>query len=235
LLFQPGTEWHYSDGGPNWLAEAITLKYQQDLNAVMFDRVFSRLGIDSSDLRWRGNLNRPDTIDGIKRREFASGISATVDVMARIGYLYLREGQWEEQEIIPQSFVEEVSRPVSSIQGLPLHDPDLWSGAPNHYGLLWWNNADGTLAHVPRDAFWSWGCFESFILVIPSLDIVVSRAGPEGWQNGFDADYEVLEPFFTPIAESVMREDEPSSTTSAVLKSPLPKVGGASCRSGLSH
>jgi CubicO group peptidase (beta-lactamase class C family) len=205
LLFQPGTEWYYSDGGPNWLAEAITLKYQQDLNAVMFDRVFSPLGIDSSDLRWRGNLNRPDTIDDIKRREFGSGISASVDAMARIGYLYLRKGQWEGQEIIPQSFVEEVSRPVSSVQGLPLHEADLWPGAQNHYGLLWWNNADGTLAHVPGDAFWSWGLFESIILVIPSLDVVVSRAGTEGWQNGFAADYEVLEPFFTPIAESVTR------------------------------
>jgi CubicO group peptidase (beta-lactamase class C family) len=204
LLFQPGTEWYYSDGGPNWLAEAITLQYQQDLHMVMFDRVFSPLGIDSSDLTWRSNLYRPDTINGIKRWEFG-GINANVDAMARIGYLYLRKGQWEEQEIIPQSFVEEVSRPVSSVHGLPLHDAGLWPGAQNHYGLLWWNNADGMLAHVPRNAFWTWGMFESIILVIPSLDIVVSRAGTEGWQDGFAADYEVLEPFFTPIAESVMR------------------------------
>jgi CubicO group peptidase (beta-lactamase class C family) len=204
LLFQPGTKWFYSDGGPNWLAEAITLQYQQDLNTVMFDRVFSPLGIDSSDLRWRSNIYRPDKINGIKRREFG-GINANVDAMARIGYLYLRKGQWEGQEIIPQSFVEEVSRPGSSVLGLPLHEADLWPGAQNHYGLLWWNNADGMLAHVPRDAFWAWGLFESIILVIPSLDIVVSRAGTEGWQNGFAADYEVLEPFFTPISESVMR------------------------------
>jgi CubicO group peptidase (beta-lactamase class C family) len=128
-----------------------------------------------------------------------------VDAMARIGYLYLRKGQWEGQEIIPQGFVEEVGQPVSSVQGLPLHEADLWPGAQNHYGLLWWNNADGMLAHVPRDAFWAWGMFESIILVIPSLDIVVSRAGTEGWQNGFAADYGVLEPFFTPIAESVMQ------------------------------
>jgi CubicO group peptidase (beta-lactamase class C family) len=129
-----------------------------------------------------------------------------VDAMARIGYLYLRKGQWEGQEIILQSFAEEVSQAVPSVQGLPLHDPDLWAGAQNHYGLLWWSNVDGTLSHVPRDAFWSWGKFESFILVIPSLDIVVSRAGTQGWQNRFDADYEVLEPFFTPIAESVMQD-----------------------------
>ena len=27
LVFEPGTKWLYSDGGPNWLAEAITLAY----------------------------------------------------------------------------------------------------------------------------------------------------------------------------------------------------------------
>lgn len=204
LLFQPGTEWFYSDGGSNWLAEAITLQYQQDLNTLMFNRVFSPLGIDAADLTWRSNIYRPEKINGIKRREFGSGISANVDAMARIGYLYLRNGRWEGEEIIPQSFVEEVSQPVLSVQEVPLHDPGTWLGAPNRYGLLWWNNADGALASVPSDAYWSWGLFESFILVIPSLDIVVARAGADGWHNGFDANYKVLEPFFTPIAESVI-------------------------------
>ena len=35
---------------------------------------------------------------------------------------------------------------------------------------------------VPRDAFWSLGLGDSFILVIPSLGIVVARAGP-GWRD----------------------------------------------------
>jgi hypothetical protein len=36
-------------------------------------------------------------------------------------------------------------------------DPVGYPDAPNHYGLLWWNNADGTLPAVPRDAYWAWG------------------------------------------------------------------------------
>jgi hypothetical protein len=31
LLFQPGTGWYYSDGGPNWLADLLTLRFSQDL------------------------------------------------------------------------------------------------------------------------------------------------------------------------------------------------------------
>ena len=45
LLFEPGTQWHYSDGGPNWLAECITLQYRRVLEEVMFERVFTPLGI----------------------------------------------------------------------------------------------------------------------------------------------------------------------------------------------
>ena len=44
LLFRPGTHWHYSDGGPNWLAECITLQYKQDLEELMFERVFTPWG-----------------------------------------------------------------------------------------------------------------------------------------------------------------------------------------------
>jgi CubicO group peptidase (beta-lactamase class C family) len=32
LIFEPGTKWSYSDGGPNWLAECITLAYKQDVD-----------------------------------------------------------------------------------------------------------------------------------------------------------------------------------------------------------
>ncbi|MBU2478341.1 MAG: chitobiase/beta-hexosaminidase C-terminal domain-containing protein, partial [Gammaproteobacteria bacterium] len=78
LLFQPGTTWSYSDGGANWLADILTVTYGDDLNNVLFSRLFSKLGISTTDLVWRNNAYRGDTINGIKRREFGSGISANV-------------------------------------------------------------------------------------------------------------------------------------------------------------
>lgn len=202
LLFAPGTKWSYSDSGPNWLAECITLAYGRDLNELMFDRVFSPLGIKPDDLTWRKNAYRPDTINRIKRREFGSGISANVDAMARIGYLYLRGGEWDGQQIIPRSFVDAARTTVPSVVGLPEQDPAKYGNASDHYGLLWWNNADGTLAGVPRDAYWSWGLYESLIVVIPSLDVVAARAG-SSWQRKWDGHYDVLRPFLEPMVASV--------------------------------
>ncbi len=202
LIFEPGTKWAYSDGGPNWLAECLTLIYRRDLYELMFERVFGPLGIKRSDLAWRKNAYRPAKIAGIMRREFGSGISANVDAMARIGYLYLRRGRWQGKQIIPESFVEAASKPVPEIVGLPVVG-EKYGNASSHYGLLWWNNGDGAIAGLPRDAFWSWGLHDSLIVVIPSLDIVAARAGSDWPRKPGARHYDVLKPFLVPLAQAV--------------------------------
>jgi CubicO group peptidase (beta-lactamase class C family) len=205
LQFAPGSKWAYSDGGPNWLAECITLRYRRDLSELMFERVFTPLHITPDDLTWRRNQYRPARIDGIGRREFGSGIHANADAMARLGLLYLREGRWQERQILPRTFVAAARTTVPSVTGLPEADAERYGNASEHYGLLWWNNADRSLSGVPADAFWSWGLHESLILVVPSLDVVVSRAG-RSWKREWDGHYTVLKPFFEPIAASVYRD-----------------------------
>ncbi len=214
LLFQPGTKWSYSDGGTNWLAECITLKYGQDLNALMFNRVFTPIGITSSALTWRNNAYRPDTINGIKNREFGAGISASVDALARMGLLYLRGGRWQATQIIPQSFVDACRTTVPGVVGVPEYSTT-YGNASDHYGLLWWNNADGTIPGAPRDAYWSWGLYESWIMVIPSLDIVASRAG-NSLSSTWSGHYGVVRPFLEPIAQSVTAAPPPPSGTSKI-------------------
>ena len=204
LLFEPGTRWQYSDAGPNWLAECLTLVYGRDLNAVMFERVFTPIGIKPTDLRWRENAFRPHEINGVKRREFGSGFSANVHAMARIGYLYLREGRWRGQQIIPADFVRLVRAPAREIAGLRENEGNQ-GNASEHYSMLWWNNGDGTISGLPRDAFWSWGLYDSLIAVIPSLDLVVVRAG-QGWKRTSDEHYDVLQPFFEPITRAAQAD-----------------------------
>ncbi len=202
LLFEPGTKWSYSDGGPNWLAECLTLVYGQDLNTLMFERVFHPIGIGKEDLTWRKNAYRPKEINGIARREFGSGIHANVDAMARIGYLYLRRGCWGATQIIPASFVDRARTVPEAVGGLPVVKSESYFNASDHYGLLWWNNADGTMKNVPKDTYWSWGLYDSLIVVIPSLDIVAARAG-KSLNKARNSDYKSIEPFIEPIVLSV--------------------------------
>jgi CubicO group peptidase (beta-lactamase class C family) len=204
LVFDPGTKWAYTDGGANWLADCLTLAFEQDLKTLMFDRVFGPLGIGESDLTWRDNVYRPDTIQGIKRFEFGAGIHTTVDAMAKIGYLYLCRGLIEDRQIIPASFVDAARQRVVGVGGLPVENWTTWGsvGASNHYGLLWWNNADGALQDVPEDAYWSFGLHDSLILVIPSLDMVASRAGSDWPGNRHPSYYNVLKPFMQALVNS---------------------------------
>ena len=212
LYFEPGGRWAYSNAGVNWLADVLTVVYARDLRALMFERVFTPLSITAADLTWRDNAYRGDTIRGVKRREFGSGISANVDAMARIGYLYLRRGLWNGQRILEESFIDAASAPLPLVVGLTVDNPTTHFNASDHYGLLWWNNGDGTMPGVPLDAYWSWGLYDSVIVVIPSLDIVAVRAG-SGWRAGFNADYTVIEPFIGPIAASAICVlNDPSAT-----------------------
>mgnify|MGYP001813983855 CR=1 FL=1 len=94
------------------------------------------------------------------------------------------------------------SRPIESVVGLPVWASDNHDNASDHYSLLWWNNADGTLENVPSDAYWAWGLYDSLVIVIPSLDLVVVRGGARGRrlprQDG-DNHYDVLAPLLDPI------------------------------------
>jgi len=207
LLFEPGTKWSYSDGGPNWLAECITLIYKRDVADLMRQRVFEPLGIRPADLTWRKNSYRPAEIEGIPRREFGSGISVNVDAMARFGLLHLREGRWQDRQILPRDFAAAVRATPPQVKGLPVVVPEgakpgEYGQASNHYGLLWWNNNDGTLPHVPRDTYWTWGLGDSLCVVIPSLDVVVTRAG-KAWPDLPGGHYAKLAPFLDPIVASV--------------------------------
>jgi CubicO group peptidase (beta-lactamase class C family) len=222
LLFPPGTKWDYSDSGPNWLADCLTLVWRRDLDEVMFERVFTPLGITRSDLTWRRNAYRPPTLEGIPRREFGSGIHANVDALARIGYLMLREGHWKDQRILAGEYVRQAVRVPPGQGELEVLRPDDYGAASRHYGLLWWNNADRTLPEVPRDAFWSWGLYDSLIIVIPSLDIVVARAGKSWARTPGAIHYDVLRPFLVPIVNSVTTSGTNSLTSSAIGSVPNP-------------
>jgi len=220
LYFAPGTRWSYSDEGVNWLADVLTWIYREDLSSLLSRRVFGRLGITSMDLVWRSNAYREDTLDGVKRRELGSGIEANVDAMGRIGYLYLREGDWEGEQLIPSSFVSDVRRPHPAFTSLRVLDRPNDPNASQHYGLLWWTNADGSLQGVPADAYWSWGLFDSLIVVIPSLDLVAVRAGPKGFDGRTsDGDYARLRSFIAPIAQSVAGLTVPSLAGSTLSES----------------
>ena len=210
LLYQPGTTWSYSDQGLNWLADALTQTYAQDLNTFMSARFNTTLGIRATDLTWRDNAFRSLTLNvngvAVPRREFASGMNANVNAMARVGLLMLRKGVWVNQSLLSNAIVELAHQSRAESAATVNADPTHFPGATTNYGVLWWTNATGQMSGVPRDAYWAWGLHETFIIVVPSLDLLIVRAGDHAWhpqKEDWNPDYAVLEPFLTPIVQSI--------------------------------
>lgn len=214
LQFEPGTTWSYSDGGLNWLADTLTEAFGADLNEVLTSRVLTPLGLNqpsgTDDVEWRVNASHPlTTPSGIATRELASGISINTNAMARIGLLFLRKGQWADTRVVSESFVQSVSTPTG-ITALPINLPADFPNATSNYGLLWWTNRACELTSVPSDAYWAWGQYDSLLVVIPSLDLVIARIGPSHanaagrvfGDGDWTAEYTVLEPFLAPIVAS---------------------------------
>jgi CubicO group peptidase (beta-lactamase class C family) len=124
----------------------------------------------------------------------------------------LRQGVWGNQSILSNAIVAKVHTPPAEVATATIADPANFPAATCNYGILWWTNTNHQMANVPTDAYWAWGLHETFIIVVPSLDLVIARAGNQSWQkNGsgvhrpefWNANYSVLEPFLTSIVQSV--------------------------------
>lgn len=115
-----------------------------------------------------------------------TGVSASCRDMARLGLLMMRDGRWNEKQVVSSDFVKAAVGQASS----PLNAA---------YGLLWWVNrtgiVDGSLMatggtldksrhgqlapDVPADAFWALGFGKQIISVVPSKGIVAVRMGAQ--------------------------------------------------------
>jgi CubicO group peptidase (beta-lactamase class C family) len=85
---------------------------------------------------------------------------------ARLGNLYLQDGVWNGERVLPEGYAEFVSAPA----------PAWASDRRPIYGAFFWLNRDGRFP-VPRDAYYMLGAGGQTTLIIPSHDLVVVRMG----------------------------------------------------------
>ena len=82
---------------------------------------------------------------------------------ARLGLLYLQDGMWQGQRVLPEGWTKFVSTPAPA-----------WKRPV--YGGLFWINGDGGW-HIPKDAYLMAGAGGQNVFVIPSHQMVVVRMG----------------------------------------------------------
>lgn len=85
---------------------------------------------------------------------------------ARLGNLYLQDGVWNGERILPEGFVKFVST---------LAEPWVKDGRPI-YGGFFWINGDGARP-IPKEAYMMLGAGGQSVTIIPSKDLVIVRLG----------------------------------------------------------
>lgn len=77
--------------------------------------------------------------------------------LLKVGVLYLDDGRWEGEQIVPEAWIAESWRPV-------FRSP--WNGMG--YGHLWWASAWGG-----EEVHSAWGYGGQFLVVVPRLDLAI--------------------------------------------------------------
>lgn len=168
---EPGREFHYHNGVPVVIAAIV----QQVAGVPMADyaqtMLFDPLGIEPDDTTWE------PASQGITNGSW--GLFMTPRDMAKFGYLYLNEGQWDGQQIVPATWVETSTQPQLSL------------GTGEGYGYLWWTHPGYYAAQ---------GLFGQYIIVVPEDGLVVVFTS--NLQTGADWPLRLLEQYILPAVQS---------------------------------
>ena len=97
-----------------------------------------------------------------------TGVLMTEDSSShcRLGNLYLQDGVWDGERILPEGYAEFVSTVA------PAWEAD---GRPIYGGFFWINGRDSY--PIPREAYYMAGAGNQKTFIIPSHDLVVVRLG----------------------------------------------------------
>ena len=168
---ESGTRFEYCNSA-SFLLSAI-IQNTTGMNALAFaeEHLFGPLGI--SDVRWPSNPQGISIGWGELRMRPHD--------MAKIGHLYLNEGLWDGQQVVPSEWVEASTR---------RHTPATLSDG---YGYQWWVDAAGF--------YMALGYAGQFIYVMPEKDLVVVFTSDLG-ESDFFVPESLLKQYVIPAAES---------------------------------
>ena len=212
VMFEPGTQYAYSNPGMAALAYAVTAALRGgDIRTLLKERVLDPLGVPER--HWSIGYGQAYEVDGLKLYANWGGATFTARAAARVGQLMMLQGRWNGRELIRRDVVKQ----VLTDKGMPRPPRGPADPAPAS-GLAWYTNTDGVWPEAPRDAFAGAGAQHQVIVVVPSLDLIVVRNG--------DALGDTRSGFWGPVYELLVRPLMEAVTVKAPYPS-SPVIRGA--------
>ena len=170
LRHAPGSLWAYSSGTSVLLAAVLreTFANEDEYLSYPRQRLFGPLGMTSAVIE----TDASGTFVG------SSLLYASARDFARLGLLFLNDGVWCGERLLPEGWVAYTLTPTKP-------------AADESYGAQMWLKLPESAGYgeppMPDDAFYFLGHDEQIVAVVPSRDLVIVRLGLT--QEGGDWDH----------------------------------------------
>ena len=164
LVKRPGKKWKYSSGTTNILSRILRDAIGNDQSYWSFPakQLFEPLSMTTAVLE----------SDSSGTFVASSLVWASGRDWARFGQLYLDDGRWNGQQLLPPHWVKHARTPSR--------------GSKGGYGAHWWLSRRKGRPDLPNNSFSAEGYQGQLLLVAPSHRAVVVRLGQTPKKPGFD-------------------------------------------------
>ena len=148
IYSEPGTNFDYSTGNTHLLSAVLERATGKTLGEYADEVLFAPLGMTSA-----GVGTSPEGVgDG------GNGFYMTTLDLARFGLLYLNNGIWQDQQIVPADWVEA----STTMQAQRASDG-------SRYGYQWWVRSFGG-----HPAYVAQGHYGQYIIAVPELSLLIA-------------------------------------------------------------
>lgn len=160
--FEPGTTFEYSSGSTNLLARVVRdITGDSVYHSFPYKRLFHKIGMNSALVE----VDASGTFVG------SSYGWASARDWGRFGLLYLNDGVWNGERILPEGWVKYSTTPAPAAPRQE-YGAQIWLNAGNRE-----NPSDCKFPGLPHDACVFDGFEENSVVVIPSRKVVIVRLG----------------------------------------------------------
>jgi len=166
-----GTYYLYS----NWDFNALGTIFEHETGRSIYDALQADLARPIGMEDFRRDLHERSG-DTTRSRHLAYHMILSTRDMARLGYLMLRNGNWNGRQLVPREWVRKSTSIVTPSRDM--HPAFVRLGGLG-YGYLWW------ILEPPRGsplegAYSARGAFGQYIAVFPKLDLVIAHKQAPG-------------------------------------------------------
>jgi len=164
ILLEPGTNFEYNDVRVNLLSYSLLQVWREPLPVILRDKIMDPIGA-STTWRWYGYEHSYALVDGRKIQSVSGGGHSGGGLFinswdhARFGLLFLREGKWEDVQLISKEWIDKAKSPSTS--------------NPN-YGYMWWLNTNqDQFPDVHESTFHAAGFGGNYIFIDQENDLLI--------------------------------------------------------------